>query len=177
MKRLIGLITTLCLLAIMATHAHAAGKEYLIKAAFVYNFTKFTKWPESTTIQEEKKLNFCINGTNTFSEAASIFKKASEKSIAIDIIEKKQWKKQDIICHMMFFTAQDNTKWRSELNTYKKHPILTIGEEKGFAKNGGIIEFVKVDNKIKLIINNSAAKDVGLRLDPQLLEIAIEVLR
>jgi hypothetical protein len=54
----------------------------------------------------------------------------------------------------------------------KGAPVLTIGETAGFAKNGGIINLVLEDNKVRFEVNVRAAKDADLNISSRLLALA-----
>ena len=51
-------------------------------------------------------------------------------------------------------------------------PVLTIGETPGFAKNGGIINLILEDNKVRFEVNVQAAKDADLNISSRLLALA-----
>jgi hypothetical protein len=51
-------------------------------------------------------------------------------------------------------------------------PILTVSEIEGFAQRGGIINFIIVEKKIRFEINPDAAKQVGIHISSQLLQLA-----
>jgi len=51
-------------------------------------------------------------------------------------------------------------------------PVLTIGETPGFARNGGIINLILEDNKVRFEVNVQAAKDAELNISSRLLALA-----
>lgn len=161
-KNIITSITLLvCLLAPLAASAEPS-KEYLVKAAFIYNFTKFIEWNKS-----DKNINICTVGENKFGSALKQIEKRSNAKIKYKIFTDNNEKNR---CDIYIYSDL-----LSEIKTNKN--ILTIGEGEDFIKNGGIISFIKRDNKIKFIINHVAAKEANLRMNPQLLEIADKVVR
>ena len=54
-------------------------------------------------------------------------------------------------------------------------PILTVGEDDQFARNGGMIDFVLKNDHVRLSINLKAAKQAGLAISSRLLAVADEV--
>ena len=54
--------------------------------------------------------------------------------------------------------------------------MLTVSDIDNFADSGGMIGFVTNDNKIKVEVNTKAVTSAGLRVDAQLLEIAVKVI-
>jgi hypothetical protein len=55
--------------------------------------------------------------------------------------------------------------------------ILTIGERKNFAKEGGIIEFDLIEGNADIKINLKTAHEAGLFISPHLIEIASAVFK
>ena len=51
-------------------------------------------------------------------------------------------------------------------------PVLTIGETPGFARNGGIINLILEDNKVRFEVNVAAAKEADLNISSRLLALA-----
>jgi hypothetical protein len=44
-----------------------------------------------------------------------------------------------------------------------------------FAAHGGMIQFVVKDNKVRFVVNRSAAERVGLSLSSELLKVALNM--
>lgn len=175
MKRIFFLWQLIGLVA-YATAVHAnTTKEYFVKAAFVYNFTKFVQWPDSIVLSQQNNLNICVAGKDTLSKARSIFNEATTSSLTLTLLEDNEWQGKDVYCHIVYISKK-TTSVSTLLQSIGNEPILTVGETEDFIKQGGIIGFVNKNNKVKLTINNQAARKAGLRIDPQLLEIAINVI-
>ncbi len=49
---------------------------------------------------------------------------------------------------------------------------MTVGDVKGFAQLGGIINFIIVKNKVRFEINMKAAEEAGLKISSKLLRLA-----
>lgn len=50
--------------------------------------------------------------------------------------------------------------------------MLTVGEDGVFTQCGGIINFVKEDNRVRFEVNVSAAERAGLKISSRLLALA-----
>ena len=75
-------------------------------------------------------------------------------------------------CHILFVSDSFKNRIEDILNATRKHPILTIGETKGFAKKGVLINFYIEQNKIRFEMNKNSFKDSGLKVSHLLLKIA-----
>ena len=55
-------------------------------------------------------------------------------------------------------------------------PIVTVSDIEGFAASGGIFELKDKDGRLSFVVNNTKAKESGIRISSSLLKLAIEVL-
>jgi hypothetical protein len=53
--------------------------------------------------------------------------------------------------------------------------VLTVADADGFARSGGMVAFVRENNKLRFEINESAAKQAGLSVSSRLLSVARQV--
>jgi YfiR/HmsC-like len=161
-----------------SARAQDASKEYLVKAAFLYNFVKFVEWPAERAVAQQSTLNICVIGSNPFDDAArQIFAKASTASLRLSLVGAKRSDDLAGSCHIVFIARSEEGGVSEILASLKGKPVLTVSDAGGFVNRGGMVGFVSHDNKIKLAINTVNATAAGLRMDAQLLEIALEVIR
>lgn len=177
MSRLTKRITMLiCCAALLGSqgYAMAQSKEYLVKAGFIYNFTKYISWPETIAATP---LHICVLGKNDFGVAISIFDKASKPGAELKTVLFPTLNNSVAGCQILYISDSEALKLGTIIRHISQYPVLTVSSVDGFAKAGGIIEFTKIGGKIKIKINNQAAKQSGLNINAQLLEVAYEVLR
>lgn len=141
--------------------------EYNVKAAFIYNFTKFVEWPGDSAISNNTSINICTVGANPFGEAMAVFRKASTDKLKLNVVPRTAGSLAG--CHIAFYT--------SGVPVGVTDHVLTVGEGDDFVENGGMIGFKLVDNKVKIEINRQAATDADLKINPQLLEVAVKVIK
>lgn len=157
--------------------AHAQDdKEYLIKATFIYKFAKFVEWPAERQIGRQSVVDICVVGSSPLMRAGAVFREASTAGLTLSLVEVNNWQNAASHCHMVFIGASEEARMPEILSSLKGKPVLTVSDIDGFVEKGGIIGFVMVDNKVKLTVNSKSAADAGLRIDAQLLEIALKVI-
>ena len=78
-------------------------------------------------------------------------------------------------CHILFVSSSERANLARTFGTVGGEPVLTVGDTRGFAREGGIIELLLEDNKIRFDINLNEAKRSGLRISAQLLQLARQV--
>ena len=152
------------------------NKEYLVKAAFIYNFIKFVEWPEDRAISKQSSINICVVGSSPLSGTGSVFKAASTAKLTLSLVSEKNPRNIGSRCHIAFIGASEESRLSDVLAPLKDQPVLTVSDIDDFADRGGMIGFVTEDNKVKLVINPKAATATGMRIDAQLLEIATRVI-
>lgn len=154
------------LVFILSTHSSLAGAsvEYKIKAAYIYNFTKFVTWPK---VQSDT-FNLCILGKEPFGPLLDSIESRTALGLPIKLIRLNHFDaaKQ---CHILFLGSAIRKDVRSAIESAG---ILTVSDEKQFAKHGGMIGFVVRNGKVKLQININRAKQAGLEISAKLLEIS-----
>ncbi|MDQ1363787.1 MAG: hypothetical protein QG652_1649 [Pseudomonadota bacterium] len=150
--------------------------EYKIKAAYLYNFTKFTKWPlQPASESAPAELNICILGQDPFGDAMDILKGKSTAGVPLVVKNISRTPRQDE-CQVLFISKSEKLQLPQVLQAVAEYPVLTIGDMDGFAMAGGCIELVTVNRKVIFNINLQATQRAQLKMSAQLLELAKVVI-
>lgn len=173
-------LTRFCAVAIMFYCASASwayttsmgvNQEYELKAAFVFNFAKFTEWPDLAFVDESTPIELCVVGVTPFSAHLDAFqgktihgRNINIKALAADADVSR--------CHIAYFGQSSNQVVTSSLGKVRGHSLLSIGEDQNFLSNGGLITLFVDNNKIKFRINVSAIPQAGLKISSKLLRLA-----
>ena len=163
-------VTVLCCGA--AAGAEAATKEHQIKAAFLYNFTKFITWPAQG---EGAKEPFVIGvlGRNPFgNDLANIARGRNVGGRQLLVVNLATVEEARGV-NLLFVPAGEEARLGNALGSLHAASVLTVGESSRFAALGGIITFSMADDKIRFSINREAGSRAGLKISPQLLKLAI----
>ena len=148
-----------------------SSREYMIKAAFLYNFAKFIEWPSNTFEDSKSPVRLCVLGKNPFGIALESIEGKPIHGRKL-IIERLNNTKEIKICHILFISESEKKQLDFILENIKDLNILTIGDTKNFARLGGIINFTMVKKKIRFEINLDAANRAGLKISSKLLKLA-----
>lgn len=158
----------------------AAGpdsREYVLKAGYIYNFTKFIKWPKGATRAiENGGLKFCLAGEDPFGKILDRFSEKLKKKNKILVITAPVSYEEMPQCHILFVSSSEKSNVRKIIRRVSKHPVLVIGDTPGFAKKGVGINFFLQQNKIRFEINRQALERAGLTVSSELLNLARIVL-
>ena len=147
--------------------------EYRVKAAFLYNFSRFVTWPEHAGLNDGI-FNLCVLGGDPFGE---LLDPLSGKSVQNNSLEIKRLDSlaQGHTCQIIYVSQTGTSNLEDIMSTLKDQPVLTVSDIKGFTSYGGIIQFKLVDNKVRFNINIDAAKRAGLTISSKLLSLATVV--
>ncbi len=162
------------LLGAAATPASAQSPEEdlrLLKAAFVFNFAKFTRWPDSAWINQGDTLKLCIVGDD---DLAGVLKQLSGRTIQgkeVYILALAAAQSPDD-CHILHVAGSERERVGEVLGSVNGKAILTVSDVPGFARQGGMIEMFQTGERIRFNINENNARRVGLVLSSRLLNLA-----
>ena len=147
------------------------ASEYEVKAAFLLNFVRFIDWSDQTKGEADNEIILGIAGEDRFGEALNLI---SGKKVKGRVVVVNRFDDSDNLtaCDILFISSSEKDRLSSIMATLKDLPILTVSEIEGFTQRGGIINFIIVANKIRFEINPDAAKQVGIHISSQLLQLA-----
>ena len=150
--------------------------EYAVKAAFIYNFAKFVEWPAESSAKEGPFV-IGILGQDPFRGALD--EVVSGKTVRDKKITVKRFSRiEDAMSSRILFIG--NSEKESIAQIIKRldgAPVLTVSDLRQFAEQGGMIELVIDQNRVRFIINTAAAEQSGLKPSSQLLKLARIVTR
>lgn len=151
-----------------AGFAIAAGqREYLIKAAFIYDLIKATQWPKARS----KDVMLCSLGRDPFGSAWQSIagKPIGARKLQITTLKTHN---QFSDCDVLFIGMSERTRWSRIRADLAARPILTVSEMAGFARDGGMVAMMNVDNRLRFDVNLRAVQDAGLVINTDALEHA-----
>jgi hypothetical protein len=148
--------------------------EIEVKAAFIYNFTKFIDWPAGTPAGQEP-FRLCVVSDEAL-------QRSIQKTIAGETINGRPFAsvvprtaEEARKCQVLFVSRQDEVQATRMLSAVKDLPVLTVSDRAEFARRGGGIELVREDNRIRFDVNVPGAERGGIKLSSRLLRVARHV--
>jgi hypothetical protein len=162
----------LLLLAMTAVQVQAAGQaqERQIKAAYIYNFAKFTSWP-TAAFADQGTLNLCIAGQDRLSGDIRQLQGKHAKGKRINVQQLSGSTVPDS-CQMLYVASSKRGNFQGLMNDIKGKPVLTISEISRFSRSGGVIELYVYRGKVRFMINQTVARRSGLSISSRLLKLA-----
>jgi len=146
--------------------------EYEVKAAFIYNFAKYVRWPEASTSETGKPFVIGVIGRDPFGQALDdAIRGQSLQGRAVFV--KRFGKVEEVAdCDILFISSSERNNLQRIIEVLHKAPVLTIGDMDRFAERGGMINLTTEEKRVRFEINVEAAERAGLRPGSQLLRLA-----
>jgi YfiR/HmsC-like len=149
--------------------AQVQEREANLKAAFIYNFTKYIEWDSSNNNANE----FVIGVIGPSPVTQILNEIASNNTVDNKKIVIRQFNKPDEIsnCEILFIPEKSAFSLHEILSKVGKG-VLTVSEETGYAKQGTAFNFFIQNDKLKFESNINVINAAGLKAGSQLLKLA-----
>lgn len=153
------------------SYAESAPLEYQVKAAFLYQFFKFVEWPPHALGATHRTICIgVVNGGPIVSALQSVEGKEAKGRLVV--VKRFKALEELDFCHILFISAGMEDRLAEILDHLKGTSTLTVSDIDGFAKRGGMINFITVENKIQFEINVETAEKASLQISSHLLKLA-----
>jgi hypothetical protein len=146
--------------------------EYQLKAAFLFNFTRFIDWPADAFTSPSAPFVIGIVGNDPFGNYLDEMVRGEKTGDHPIIVQHYRTAKDISNCQLLYINLQSAESIKEALSNINPHNVLTVSDADKFMKQGGDVRFFEEDNKIKIQINMAAAKASGLEISSKLLRIA-----
>jgi hypothetical protein len=148
--------------------------EYLIKTGFIYNFAKLVEWPAYAFANPGQPIVIGVLGNDHFAETLEHVVDGKKVGLHPFLVKRLRGPKdsKECVCHMLFVASAESSHADEIIQLLKNYSVLTIAETPGFTKQGGIINFVLEDSKVRFEVNVDAAKQANLSISSRLLSLA-----
>lgn len=146
--------------------------EYQLKAAFLFNFTRFIHWPASAYASADSPFVIGIVGNDPFGTYLDDLVNG-ELADGHRIIVRRYAEGADLTgCQLIFISAGDAARLKVILSAIGQQQVLTVGDADSFTSSGGMVRFFKENNRIKIEIRLNTVKTAQLDVSAKLLQLA-----
>ncbi len=166
-------------LTVRAASADAPAQEYRVKAAFLHKFLQFVSLGGKGAGGRTAILGILgkdpfggsfdavdgesIPGTGRRLEVRRLGRTASDEELRR--------------CALLFIARSEKHRVAEILEQVRGYPVLTVSETAGFVEEGGMLNLVVRDRKVRWEVNYDAVEKAGLRLNSQILRNAVRILK
>jgi len=146
----------------------AQHEERSVRAAFVYNLTKYVEWPHAS-----KELVIGFVGDDGIGETLQkvLAGKSSQGRVIRVVLAPSDEELQG--CDVVYVGYPSKEKIRGVLEKIRNKSILSVGESDHFALDGGMVGLVRVGDEIQIQVNLDAVQAGGLKISSRVLNLAV----
>ena len=167
-----ALATALALGGFCSSWAQEIELEYKLKAAFLYNFLKFTQFPaDKYTPPEPAMVVGCLADDSAAPQFARALEGKKINGLPIKFVALQDGD-DPRSCHLLFISRNRKAQIEETLARLKHAPVLTVSETDQFAQRGGMINFVRHERTFRFEINLEAADRAHLRISSDISSMA-----
>jgi len=158
--------------ATLPCRADAPTREYLVKAAFIYNFTQFVQWPTDALGDQDTPFIVAVVGDNPFDSALE--HAVADKTVEGHPIVVRYFSSADQIqaCHLLFVPASQDGATSAILGKVANMPVLSVGEGDSFLPSGGGIRLFIEDGRMRFELDPDVLEASNLKASAKLMKLA-----
>lgn len=147
--------------------------EYEVKAAFLLNFARFVTFPASDFADAASPLSICLLGHDPVDAALEQLVAGETINGRHVVVHRLNSAPEPKACEILF--VGNATGGVAALLQNLGPGVLTVGDEPGFLRAGGIIQFAIDNRHVRFDISQRAATRSALTLSARLLAVARSV--
>lgn len=170
--RAAGLLAAWLLVPGPARAEQRTAPEDNIKAAFLFNFTKFIEWPAAARAESFQICTLAEPAFNAAVDRALAGETAGGRPI---VRVSPATPEAARACHILFLGRVESDRAERWLGAVRGAPVLVVGESRTAWDRGAQITFVLEQNRVRFDVNADAASAAALTISSKLLRVARRV--
>ncbi|WP_461060855.1 YfiR family protein [Silanimonas algicola] len=154
-----------------AAAVRAATDEYSLKAAFLFNFTRFVEWPTEAFARAGAPFQICVYGDDPFDDRLDALarRRVGERSITITRPTSAAALPR---CQIAYFGDGTPADVEAAAVGDAAPTTLTVASDARFAREGGMVALVTSSGRVRLHVNLDSIRRSPLRVSAKLLEVS-----
>jgi hypothetical protein len=166
------LVVALALPAVFSSLAHAqAFSAEAVKAAFLHRFASYVEWPPEA-LDEGPFVIAVVGAEEVARHLDDLLPQMALQGRRAEVRRITRGADLEHV-HILYVGDESPTRTRELRAAAMGRPILLVTD--GDVSNGGAINFVEADNRVRFEVVLPAAERAGLRIDSALLAVAARV--
>lgn len=176
MKTTIRVLHAVCLLSLAcaAVRLQAQATADQVKAAYLYNFGRYVRWPVDAA-SDDPSFAICVfsqDPLETTLKTAAAGEELQGRAVTVQRVASAQ---EAAGCRILFIGAKQTAHLHSLLAGLDRSAVLTVSDIPGFLEQGGMIQFVLGRDNMRFKVDLSNISRVRLVMSSELLKVAAAV--
>ena len=143
----------------------------VLKAAFLYNFAKFSEWP-ADALAPGQRLALCVVGDAAIADALGHTIEGHTIEGHELTVTVRTANESAAGCHLLYVSASQVKRSAGLLQSAKGASVFTVSDGNSFAESGGVAQLIVENDRMRFAINIAAAQRVRLTISSKLLSLA-----
>jgi len=146
--------------------------DYQVKAAFLFQLGGFVQWTGQVAADP---FTICILGRDPFGNSLDSI--VRDEMIGNARVETKRIARvqEATECRILFIASSEEARLGQILASLEKSAVVTVSDIQQFVEQGGMVQFVLENNRVRFSVNLAPAQRAGLMFSSQLLKLATRV--
>jgi hypothetical protein len=172
--RMFGCATAIAVAAVCAPAPLAAQNATTaeVKAAFLYNFARFTEWPADAFAETSAPFVIAIAGDEVLRQTIDYVTRG--KVISGRPVRTRNVTEPADVANVQILYIGGLSAGRAPdlLKEAGQRPVLTVGDTERFCEKGGMIAFLIEQNRVRFEIHFVATEQARLKVSSRVLTLA-----
>ncbi len=180
----------ICAFNAASTDANDEQRIRAVKTAYIFNFIKYTEWPDDVITGSDEPIVIGLIGESSFAGNLAMLTEKKTKGkhpLELRVLQMPTGDVADLTddqvktmvagCHLIYFPCESSkTDWQPVLRFLSNNEILTISDCPSFTTKGGMVCFEHENERIVFRICLTAVQKARVKISSKLLVLAKEVL-
>lgn len=160
---------------VLLLHSLTAAQEISplrLKAAYIWNFAKFTDWPAGA-IRAGDPFTMCVVGNAVLADALEVAVRgrtlANRKVV---VTHAKAADQPPSACQVLFVSGLSAKQVAQILAAVRDSPVLSISDIDGSAELGAIVQFLYSGSQLAFKVQRDSANRAKLQISSQVLQLS-----
>jgi hypothetical protein len=142
-----------------------------LRAAFLYNFARFTTWPDSV-LPPGARLNICTDDDRVM---AALRQTVAGKPVEDHTVDALIWSDSNggRRCHVAYLRRPRGADPARVFADLAATSVLTVGDDADAIAAGAVVHFFVEDRRLRFAVSMPSASRAGLQLSSRLLALAV----
>lgn len=149
--------------------APRAAGEYQVKAALIINLARFVEWPATAFADASARFNVCVIGVDPFGPALESVTEG--RAVSGHPIAVRRLVAFEPGCHVLFVSASEARRVPVILDQIRGQSVLSVGDDRDFLTQGGIVAFFKRGENVRFDISAEAAEGARLKVSARVMAL------
>jgi hypothetical protein len=175
-----GIKWLVILMLILLPAAYSYGQdsdiphEYTVKAKYLLNIPRFAE--SNAKVSGSKSYAICLVGDTPLEGILASSNGLVIKNLPLAVLKVEELSQLGS-CQTLFIASSERYRLQTLLSEAHRQGIITIGDMRDFARLGGMIGLLTIDNRIAFELNLSAAGKASISFSTHVFKLARDIIK